>query len=564
MYKFWLLFLLPLIFVNRSISQTISIDAANTIKTFNHNPAGINLDYLMDDDTYLNPTISLSQSLLNMKIGMLRYPGGEKSDNYLWSNFPYTNAQPRFATQGNCNWPNNDSRFSVNHINPLSTTLDFDEFMTICQATGASPLIVVSGDANYCTFCPNPPSLSDLITNAVEWIKYANIKNNYNIKYWMVGNESWNSAAYDKPSTAIQYANDFVQFSQAMKAIDPTIIVVANSKSGTWLNTLLQNAIENIDAIALSNYPVYNWTNGYDSYRTGNPSFVTDINSVISSIGNKNIKVIVSEYNSIDWNNAWPNNNDLGHALVNFQMFGDQIKIPKVDDAYLWNTRWVTNVSKPQDIYDALEANGNLNATGKALAMWGNNLLDKFVFSSNSGFINSFASADSSGNNLNIFLINKDYMSHSVTINIANYEAITKPGLTVMHTKLSGSSATDKFPVISYPVGAVNISGTSVTTTLDPLSINVIKLKGQIVTAKKEEALQSGYIVSPNPVTDELNITVNVQSLYKAHLKIYNCNGMLIYSNKLTGHKSNIDFIKFPAGLYLVVIDNFRTLVVKY
>jgi alpha-L-arabinofuranosidase len=262
MNKFWLLFLLPFIFVSRSFSQTISIDAANVIKTFDHNPVGINLDYLMDDDSYLNPAISLSQSLLNMKIGMLRYPGGEKSDNYLWSVFPYTNAQPQFATQGNCNWPNNDSRFSVNHINPLSSTMDFDEFMAICKSTGASPLIVVSGDANYCTFCPNPPSLNDLITNAVEWIKYANIKNNYNIKYWMVGNESWNSAAYDKPGTAIQYANDFVQFSQAMKAVDPSIILVANSKSGAWLNTLLQSANGYIDAIALSNYPVYNWTNG--------------------------------------------------------------------------------------------------------------------------------------------------------------------------------------------------------------------------------------------------------------------------------------------------------------
>ena len=87
MNRFWVTLLLTGFCVSSAFSQTINVDASNIIKSFDSNPVGINLDYLMDDDSYLKPSTSLSQSILNMKIGMLRYPGGEKSDNYQWSVF---------------------------------------------------------------------------------------------------------------------------------------------------------------------------------------------------------------------------------------------------------------------------------------------------------------------------------------------------------------------------------------------------------------------------------------------------------------------------------------------
>jgi len=553
-----------IVWFNLASAQTINVDAAIVIKSFDHNPASINLDYLVDDDSCLNPTISIKESLSSMNLGALRYPGGEKSDNYLWSIPPYTSAKPQFATKGNCNFPNNNTRFSSNYINPLSTTMDFDEFMTLCLAINAKPLIVVAGDANYCTYCPNPPTLNDLITNAVEWIKYANIKKNFNIKYWMVGNESWNKAAYDNPSTALQYANNFVQFSKAMKAVDSSIIVVANSKPGTWLNTLLSNANGFIDAIAISNYPIWNWTNGYDTYRTGNPNFVADINSVVTAIGSKKIGIIVSEYNAIDWNKAWPNNNDLGHALVNFQMFGDQIKINKIIDAYLWNTRWVDITTNPQQLYDAIDTNGNLNATGKALAIWGNNLLNKLVYSTNSGYINSFASTDSSENILNIFLINKDYSNHSVTVNVANYPAITQSGLSLTQTEFSGTSATDKFPVITYPASTAMLSDSSINILLSPLSITVIKLKGNLNSGIDDSNTQAkSILIYPNPVFNLLNLKYK-DSITKPELKIFNYLGTEVYSEVIINQKTEIDFSKFSSGIYILSIGTYRSIVTKY
>lgn len=544
-------------------AQTINIDAGIVIKSFDYNPVSININYLMDDDSFLNPEIGIKESLSSMNIGAIRYPGGEKADNYLWSIPPYTSANPQFATKGNCNWPNNDSRFSSNYINPLSTTMDFDEFMTLCVSINAKPLIVVAGDANYCTFCPNPPTLDELITNAVEWVKYANIKKKFNIKYWMIGNESWNKAAYDNPSTALQYANDYIQFYNAMKAVDSSIVVVANTEPGTWLNTLLTNADGYIDAVAISNYPIWNWTNGYDTYRNSNPNFVSNINSVATAIGDKEIGIIVAEYNSIDWSNAWPHNNDLGHALVNFQMFGDQIKHDKVIGAYLWNTRWVNNVSSPQNLYDAIDANGNLNASGKSLSIWGENLLDNLVYSTNSGYINSFASTDSSKNNLNIFLINKDYSSHSVTVNVTNFPSITDAGLILTQKELTGTSVTDKFPVItSSPSNAV-LSNSSINIELNPLSITVVKMKSDLYTGIPYlDSNGNSFFTYPNPVYNVLNLQYD-NFVSNPKLYIYDYLGIVIHSEIITKLKTEIDLSGLSSGIYFISIGNYKSKIVK-
>jgi alpha-L-arabinofuranosidase len=551
------------VWFNMVSAQTINIDAGIVIKSFDHNPVSINIDYLMDDDSLLKPEIGIKESLLNMNIGAIRYPGGEKADNYLWSVSPYTSANPQFATKGNCNWPNNDSRFSSNYINPLSTTMDFDEFMTLCVSINAKPFIVVAGDANYCTFCPNPPTLAELITNAVEWVKYANIEKNFKIKYWMVGNESWNKAAYDNPSTALQYANDFIQFYKAMKAVDSSIIIVANTKQGSWLDTLLTKADGYIDAVAISNYPIWNWTNGYDTYRNSNPNFVSDINSVATAIGSKKIGIIVSEYNSIDWSDAWPHNNDLGHALVNFQMFGDQIKHNKVIDAYLWNTRWVNNASTPQHLFDAIDASGNLNATGKALAMWGRNLLDKLVYSTNSGYINSFASTDSSGNDLNIFLINKDYSSHVVTVNIANYPSITHSNLNLTLSEFSGASITDKFPLITAPVSNALVSNSSINIELSPLSITVIKMKSDFVSKIVDfNSNEKSVLIYPTYISNILNIQYD-SFVSKPELKIFSSLGTEIHSEIITNHKTEIDLSELSSGIYIISIGSYKSKIIK-
>ncbi len=104
-------------------------------------------------------------------------------------------------------------------------------------------------------------------------------------------------------------------------------------------------------------------------------------------------------------------------------MLADAIVQPKVFAACLWNTRWIdNNNTQPQHVYDAVDASGNLNATGKALSAFGNNLLKTIVETiSSSSTINAYASYDKSNNYLNIFLLNRNNSTQEVNVKISDF-----------------------------------------------------------------------------------------------------------------------------------------------
>ena len=145
--------------------------------------------------------------------------------------------------------------------------LDFDEYMEMCREIGAEPLICVAADeymVDYpegCTWAGR----DELIEHAVEWVRYANIKKGYGVKYWMIGNESWHRQNIN--STAEIYARDVVDFSRAMKAVDPTIRIVPNGNSVEFWEKVITIAGDHMDHLCFSNYPVYEYKAGYLTYR---------------------------------------------------------------------------------------------------------------------------------------------------------------------------------------------------------------------------------------------------------------------------------------------------------
>lgn len=433
--------------------STVTIDAGNTLRSLTGIENGIVLDYLMDD-SYLSPAISTSQSLKNAHARLLRYPGGEKSDNYLFSAPPYSNASPRMALIDTCFWPTNDYKFvDTNSADRLCwpSALDFDEFMAMCRTTSAEPLIVVAYDAAYNdAICNGKPNKSELIAHAVEWVKYANITRGWNVKYWMIGNESWNDPRYNGKATPIQYADDLEDFASAMKAVDSTIKIIANGRADWWETILTSNAVSLIDILAFSEYPVWNYAGGYDYYHSNNVNLTGEVDQAISAINTHapaahkdRLKVLASEYSSVDWSNTWTNINNLGHSLVNFQMFGDMIIKPQVEAACMWNTRWTQNSNIEHNLYDAFDANGSLHATGKVMNVWGSNLLSAMVDAiSNDNYIKVYASEDEADRKLNILLLNKDYSDRQVNISLQNFETDFKGS----KWEFRGSSVDDKFP----------------------------------------------------------------------------------------------------------------------
>jgi hypothetical protein len=187
---------------------------------------------------------------------VLRYPGGSLSDGYHWQS---NTTETSFA-------------------NPSNT---FDAYMGMAQKAGMQPMITVDYGAGTAQ-------------EAAGWVQYANkggsgysgpvptysggssTGHTYGIKYWEVGNEVYGDGTYGSswelnhnalgPTT---YANNFVSYSKAMKAVDPTIKVglvittpgfwpdgvTSSSSPQPWNDTVLPIACTSADFVIVHWYP---------------------------------------------------------------------------------------------------------------------------------------------------------------------------------------------------------------------------------------------------------------------------------------------------------------------
>lgn len=529
--------------------NTITVNTSDVLRTLSGIENGMNLNYLMDG-SLLSPQISTVQSIKNLNVKLLRYPGGEKSDNYLFSAPPYTSASPRMALTNRKFWPTGDYKFvdtnSTEKVN-WPSALDFDEFMLMCNDAGAVPLIVVAYDAAYnSTPVTGKPTKAQLKTNAVEWVRYANITKDYKVKYWMVGNESWNDPKYNGKVSPEQYASDLKEFASEMKAVDPSIRIIANGKSDWWQTLLQSDAVSLIDYLGFSEYSAHDFNGGYEHYRNNEIDLTPEVHAAIKSIDSyapvaerARLKVIASEYNSIDWTGQWDSTNNLGHALVNFQTFGDMVVNPFVETACMWNSRWISNASTDQSLYDAFDSDGNTNATGKAVGIWGSGLLSTMVSATSSNtFLKTYASYDAAEKKLNIFILNKDTQSKKVNVKLENYI----PEFTGSKWEFSGASVSDKFPTLERIDSVYSLSDID-TLTVAPTSVTVITLKDKTASA----ALPRLEIISaqPNPLQSYLTVKINSDTDRKVQIRFVDVYGRFVRTD-VRMLKKGANAVTFP------------------
>ena len=405
----------------------VTIDTTTVLSDVSHHPIGINIDYLMDDDNFLKPkTRTTAEALKAMGVKYLRYPGGNKSDFYFFSTPPYEKSRPTLARTGKEAVGGSRAKMlNDDYATFKYDVLDFDEFIQLCRQIDAVPIICVAADEYLVDYPPNCTisSREQLIKHAAEWVRYANIKKKYNVEYWMIGNETWHQQNIN--STPEIYARDVVDFSKAMKAVDPTIKIVPNGRNEDWWQIVLPVTADHIDAVCVSNYPVYNYENGYADYRDNYPDLTKQTDIAIASIEKflpseraKQVKVIIAEYGSMDWAGKWPHINNQGHNLASFEMTGLFLNNPRVHSSQFWNTRWIHNKEKEDSIFDALDKDNNFNANAYGLAIFGNHLAKYMVETSSTLHVRTFASYDPEPGRLFLYLINKAPGQRTISLDI--------------------------------------------------------------------------------------------------------------------------------------------------
>ncbi len=404
---------------------------------------GINVNAGIDNDLNRQPgAIPLKEALKNMGAKRLRFPGGNKSNYYSWAAAPYTDASTNFWK----GW----------YADAAKNTVNFDQFMNICVESGAEPHINVA-------YNPDLGLDKDL---AAAWVKYANVTNNYNIKYWEIGNELWKS---ELGFTTATLAETVKAYSAAMKAVDPNIKIAVSWRD---IQGIISACGDDLDYVTISDYSG-NLFQTYNSYASRSNVKMTNLNKSTPK------KIIVSEFAPIlfdgqqgatgDW--AIDNPNNTGRGILTFDQIGQIISSNNCEYACFWNTRWY---DEGESLSDAFDDNNHTRPTSLALTIWGNYLLDNMVSTTSKiGSIVSYASVDSASGNLNIFLINKKEVAQVIDVGVSSDNSYSSSADLWQY---KGSSNTDK-NVTWGNVGSTNVDDNFIDElTLPSTSITVILL----------------------------------------------------------------------------------------
>ncbi len=492
---------------------TVVVDASRTVRPTSRELLGINVNYLLDDDANRRPGAKpLARAILDLGVGTLRYPGGEKADGMLWARPPFRKPEPTLARLGPEEWPSNDARvFDLKTQRFVRRPLDLDAFIRLCRRTGAEPVIVVAYDSMYKPGLPGEtvPDLARLLENAVSLVRYANIERGYGIKYWEIGNESY-YYVYNGGARATDYARDFVTFAAAMKGVDPSIKVGAGGPAGTddvgaldnlhgeatpWWREVFGKAAGGIDFVSVHEYPCYEWY-GYDYYRQ-NPVRMQAVDAIDAAARRYGppglagrLRYLITETNSADWyahpqNLGWKHANTLGHGLVLFDMLGQAVSDPRVVTVQIWATRWLQNEANPE-LWDALDRRNEPLATGMAVKLLAQGLGDRIVSATDAPGVRVVAARDDRKGRLTVYLLNKD-AARTVELRLTGEKA----GAFASRQVWSGSGPEDTRPRLSSePVVAVHDGRASLDLPAESLTILHVPVtaKGQPSLAGKNGA----------------------------------------------------------------------------
>ena len=178
--------------------------------------------------------------------GFIRWPGGNVAQDYHWK--WGIGPRDRRPVWVNASW--------ANELEP--SDFGTDEFILFTRRVGSEPSITVNVEGRGAT-----------ADEAAAWVQYCNgdVQSEYgqiraangnpepfHVHYWEVGNEIWGDWVRGH-SDATTYANNLNRYVQKMKAVDPSIKIIASGDNNLdWNRTVLTIAGNNIDYLAVHHY----------------------------------------------------------------------------------------------------------------------------------------------------------------------------------------------------------------------------------------------------------------------------------------------------------------------
>ena len=435
----------------------ITVDVEQVVAEIEHN-LGIGLNFLSD-----RPNIS--QPLKGIQAGTLRYATNEY---YLFN--PQEPSKPQVAIQDPSLWQ--VSSFSQ----PDGTwweQLNFDQFMEICQSTGAEPFIVIAIDAIAYQGTATHATPEDVIAGAVAWVKYANLVKGYQIKHWEIGNESNIEHHPQIKWTPEMYGRVVVQLSQAMKEIDPSIKIGANGmrikQNDDWWSRVMPIVKNDVDFLITHQY---SWQEDYVAWKESTDQYDYNLKDALKAISTyqPGLKLSVTENSS--FNPSVTHTNNTWKMLHNFEMLGQTLSTKEVDYIHFWTSRWLEKDPLGED-NSAFDEDYQLTPMGYPLKVWNQFLKPQMVYASTAEQatkVDTWATYDPGDLSLNILLLNKNSNQQNVNIDLRHYPGKTR---LIKPWVLRGMTPDGK-DIKWNRSGSAFVWGSKIKAKLEPLSVTVI------------------------------------------------------------------------------------------
>jgi alpha-N-arabinofuranosidase len=205
--------------------------------------------------------LDIVEALKKLKIPVLRWPGGCFADNYHWKDgIGPKNKRKQIE---NVSWGNvrEDNSFGTN------------EFLQLCEMMNAEPYLAVNVGGGT-------------VQEAAEWVQYVNHANGtsnltdirqqsgrtkpWHVKYWGVGNESWDCGGH---MTVDYYINQYKKYATFMTSYGNTeglfrIAVGPGTEDFKWTEALMRDIpLKMLDGVSIHHYSVIDWSKKSSAYK---------------------------------------------------------------------------------------------------------------------------------------------------------------------------------------------------------------------------------------------------------------------------------------------------------
>jgi alpha-L-arabinofuranosidase len=287
---------------------------------------------LMPSDAEGSVRHDVEKRVMALHAGFIRWPGGNVAQDYHWKwGIGPRDQRPVWV---NASW--------ANELEP--SDFGTNEFIEFARRVGAEPSITVNVEGRGAT-----------AEEAAAWVQYCNgdpqseygqiraangSAESFHVRYWEIGNEIWGDWVRGH-SDATTYANNLNRYVQKMKAVDPSIKIIATGDNDLdWNRTVLTIAGRNIDYLAVHHYYGQREMKGDANNLRARPlryeQFYRQMQQMIKEVApDRNIKLAINEWNT---SLPLPDQHSMESALYAarlmnvFERAGDLVEMSAVSD----------------------------------------------------------------------------------------------------------------------------------------------------------------------------------------------------------------------------------------